>query len=657
MNIRPEKSVIKTWNKLSKLPLGSVTARGWLKDQLLRNKDGMGGHLDELEPAMIATPHINYSGFDHLPFMEGTPDPTFVAGWSGEISGTYWTGLVQLAFTLNDKELIDKADRWVEGVLAHQEADGYLGSYSPDTDRMADYNPWASMWCYRALLAYHEATGRQDVLEAVYRGCLWFCENWKDHKTDYAGSTIIEAMVITYAYTGDERLIAFCGNWLAWLEENSRWQNKVSQYLSPSLPYSSMHAVAYGECVKHPALVYCVTGKECLLNASVNGLKKALKRIVHATGGPSSSSEFLSPTGGANEVEYCNFATYNHSYSWLAMATGQAGWGDEMERCLFNGAQGSRKKDERAIAYFAAPNQLWSTRESSLYAEEGDYGAYSPCYHVACCPAQSVRIIPEFIRSMALTDEKQELYLLCYGPAEVSSSNLSFTMDTLYPFRDTITLHVHHADAASLHLRIPTWCKNPSVTVNGLAAALISDDSGFARLDADLAENDEVILTFPMEVTISRIDDSAACAKFPMVIERGPLVYAFPIPVEWKKYPGRPITPLPEDWSWFEAFPAMDWRDPIARRNSCWHKAIDEQLDPQLIRVVEHETTGYVWEEPPVTLEVPLYRAPYAYMLYTPRPQEAWESPLEIEGEAEMCTLVPHGCTNLRVTYLPRAAK
>jgi len=655
MNILLESAIVKTYQKFSKLPLGSVTARGWLKDQLLRSKDGMGGHLDELEPDMIATPHINYSGFDHIPFIEGPLDPTWVAGWSGEISGTYWTGLVQLAFTLQDADLIAKATQWVEGVLQHQEPDGYLGSFAPTTDRMADYNPWASTWCYRALLAFHEATGRKDVLDAVYRGCLWFCTNWKDHKTDYAGSTIIEPMVITYAYTGDVRLIQFCEDWLAWLEDHSIWQNKVSQYLSDALPYASMHAVAYGENVKHPALVYCATGDERLLRASENGLQKALNRIVHATGGPSSSSEFLSPTGGANEVEYCNFSTYNHSYAWMALATGEAKWGDALERALFNGAQGSRKKDERAIAYFAAPNQLFSTRESSTYAEESDYAAYSPCYHVACCPTQSVRIIPEFIRSMVLTDAAQDLYLLCYGPAEVRSPKLAFTMDTLYPFRETITLKIHKADGASLWLRIPAWCKNPTVCVGGTTVRLLPDASGFARLDVALTAGDQVLITFPMEVTLSKIDDSAASSKFPMVIARGPLVYAIPIPVEWKKYPGRPITPLPEDWSWFEAFPAMDWRDPLVRQNSSWHKAIDAHLNPSQIRVVEHDPNGYVWEKPPVTLEVPLYKAPYAYMLHTPRPQEAWEVPLYVEGEAEYCTLVPHGCTNLRITYLPRA--
>ena len=89
-------------SRLTPLPLGSVTAQGWLKTQLERSKAGMGGHLDELEPEMIAKP-----------FVDRSHKSKVSPGWSGEISGTYWTGLVQLAFTLDDEELKAKARKWV----------------------------------------------------------------------------------------------------------------------------------------------------------------------------------------------------------------------------------------------------------------------------------------------------------------------------------------------------------------------------------------------------------------------------------------------------------------------------------------------------------------------------------------------------------------
>ncbi len=51
------------YQKLHRFRLGEITPEGFLKEQLLRSKDGMGGHLHELEPGMIADPFVNKTGY------------------------------------------------------------------------------------------------------------------------------------------------------------------------------------------------------------------------------------------------------------------------------------------------------------------------------------------------------------------------------------------------------------------------------------------------------------------------------------------------------------------------------------------------------------------------------------------------------------------
>ncbi|MBE6885196.1 MAG: hypothetical protein E7487_11435, partial [Ruminococcaceae bacterium] len=229
------------------------------------------------------------------------------------------------------------------------------------------------------------------------------------------------------------------------------------------------------------------------------------------------------------------------------------------------------------------------------------------------------------------------------------------------PFRDTITLHVTRAENAVLNIRIPAWCKAASVTVNGKVVGLINAENGYARIDSAITAGDTIVIRFPMEITITKVDDSDSASKFPISIERGPLVYALPVPEKWTEYPGTPITPLPEGWSWYEAKPALPFRDHLDRyvvyNQAPWARAISEHLTSDQIRVVEHDTDGYVWENPPVTLEVPLYHVNNAYIHNAVKTFDSWGGPLEVDGETEMNTLVPHGCTNLRITYLPRAAK
>ena len=636
--------------RMAKLPLGSIRPRGWLEEQMRRNADGMGGHLDELEPNMIGLPYVQN-------VVETKLGSHLQAGWTAEISGTYWMAFIQLAFSLGDPELIAKAERWVNGVLAKQEPDGYMGAYRPEDNRLEDYNAWGTNWALRGLLSFYEATGREDVLEAVHKDLLWFCKNWAgDQKTPYAGLSILESMIVCYGYTGDRRLLDFSLDYLDWLERDPTWPNAPSDFLSDTFDYNSSHTVAYGDAVRMPAAVYCANGDERLLRAAINGLEKAFAHIMQPTGAPSSNAEYLSPVGGSAETEYCNFATFNFTYSWMSMATGDPIWGDRMERITYNGAQGARKKDERAIAYMSAPNQYFAVSDSNMYFHH-DMQTYSPCYSTACCPAQSIRQMPEFLRGSCLCDEDGGLYFLVYAPSVLQFDGFSAEIDTLYPFRDTVQIKLlADCDDRKLSFRIPEWCENAEVLVNGQAMAGDKAPQSFFAVERSWKAGDVVTLRFPMRVRIEKLDDSDLMGNYPMVISYGPLVYALPIETEWIEIPGHPITPLPDGWSWFEARPKICaggeylWYDTID-----WNVAIDEHLPPEAVRVEEIEPEGYVWENPPIRLHVPLYKAKYSFPTYAGRNLEPYEKPIAVQGEAQERELVPYGCTNLRMTFLYRA--
>ena len=49
------------YESLHRFPLGSLRANGFFYEQMRRCKEGFGGHLDELEPGMIADPFVNKS--------------------------------------------------------------------------------------------------------------------------------------------------------------------------------------------------------------------------------------------------------------------------------------------------------------------------------------------------------------------------------------------------------------------------------------------------------------------------------------------------------------------------------------------------------------------------------------------------------------------
>lgn len=98
-------------NPYVELPLGAIQARGWLKEQLLRMKTGLTGHLDEQYP-QVAGKRNGWLGGDG-------------DAWE---RGPYWIdGLLPLAYMLKDQELIQKVKPWIEWTLTNQREDGYIG--------------------------------------------------------------------------------------------------------------------------------------------------------------------------------------------------------------------------------------------------------------------------------------------------------------------------------------------------------------------------------------------------------------------------------------------------------------------------------------------------------------------------------------------------
>lgn len=644
------------FSKLEPFPLGAIHAEGFIKDQMLLGKDGMAGHLYELEPGMIADPFINKTYVKRW----GDGDQS---GWGAEISGNYWTGYIEHAFVLNDKDMISRATEWVDTMMKKQREDGYLGTYyEKDAKIYEDYNAWGTSCAMRGLIAFYEATKREDVLTAVYRCMLWFCENWAgDRKTLYAGPSIIEPMVYCYRYTGDKRLIDFAEDYAEFQAKNDLFNNSYKTFLEGDYQYNSNHTAAMGVASRLPALLYSVTGKEKYLKATERIVKNTREHSVHITGAPVSMNEFLGPVGSVAESEYCNFAFYNATYFHLSYITGEAKYGEYMEEMFYNATQGARKKDEKAIAYLSSPNQLYATTDSSPTMR--DMQVYAPCYPVACCPVNAVAVVPEFVRGMMLRDEKENIYAAAYGPCSLEYSGIKITEKTLYPFRNRVEFEIDADKEFSIFLRIPEWCSEYTVQVNSKNYPVSKNGSGYAEIAKHWKKGDILRICFKTEVQVLRIDDSDASKKYPIAIKYGALVFSYQTRENWVPIQGTPETELPEGWSWYNVYSSFDESDHAADPHEVmgkrkfvidWNFAVDENLKNDEIEIEEIEEKGYVWSNPTIKLHIPAYKALYLCAPYPCTTLEPFGDRQTVGDKLEI-ELVPYGCTNLRITYFPRA--
>lgn len=643
------------YQKLHMFPLGAIRAEGFLKEQMQISKEGITGNLYKLEPGMIYDPYIKRTN------VEGSgwnSDNTI--GWLAEIAGNYWTGYIEAAYTLNDPEMIQVATDWVNTMMKNQWEDGYLGVYEKGSNMWEDYNAWGTACVMRGLIAYYEVTQRQDVLTAIHRCLLWFCENWAgDKKTSYAGGSIIEPMIMTYHLTGDKRLVEFSEDYARFLCEHDVYLNSYEHFLSDRYHYFSDHTAGFGVSAREPALIYTATGNEDFLKASCKAIEKMRAKSCQLTGGPVSVAEYLGPVGSNTETEYCSFAFFNATYSHLSYITGEAKYGDYMEEMFYNGAQGARKKDEKAIAYLSAPNQIYATTESS---EVGDMQVYCPCYPVSCCPVNAVVVLPEFVRGTMLRDDEDNVYIMAYGPCSLNYKDIEIRQNTLYPFRNSVKVEFGCTKTFAVNLRIPQWATGYTVTLNGKELQLQKNADGFVTVEYAWTPEDVLEIAFQTQVQVIHVDDSDAAKKYPLAIKYGALLYAYHIPEVWTPIPGNPVTPLPEGWSWYNVTAGYETPTDVdyyeingmIRHSTSWNVALDENLGTSDVTVEELPVEGYVWSNPPIQLHTHCYKAPYLCAPYARKTFEPFED-YQYVTEKLPLTLVPFGCTNLRISYFPKA--
>ena len=83
-----------------------------------------------------------------------------------------------------------------------------------------------------------------------------------------------------------------------------------------------------------------------------------------------------------------------------------------------------------------------------------------------------------------------------------------------------------------------------------------------------------------------------------------------------------------------------------------WNIALDDALSPDDIKVELCDNGGYVWEDPKIKLHLTGYKAPYLCAPYPTRTFEPFGEKQTVTHKIKV-TLVPYGCTNLRITYFP----
>ncbi|WP_341418411.1 beta-L-arabinofuranosidase domain-containing protein [Paenibacillus filicis] len=527
------------------LPLGAIKPAGWLCNQLRIQADGLTGHLEE---------HWSDVG----------PDNGWIGGKgeSWERGPYYVDGLLPLAYLLEDERLIAKAQRWIEWSLASQREDGNFGPQGPiqtvnqDLDKKQDW--WHYMIMLKVFTQYAEASGDERVIPFLTGFFRYVQGSIEAHPLQgwakARGAEMMLSILWLHKRTGDDFLVTLA-NHVA--EQTTDWTDIFHDF-----PYWrkveewdwTTHVVNVAMGIKTPGVRYELTGDDVERAAVHRGIDSLMTYHGQAHG-MFSGDEWLSGTSPSQGVELCAVVEYMFSMEQLTRIFGEGRFGDILEKVAFNALPGTVSADWTSHQYDQQVNQILCNVAPRDWSNGPEANVFGLAPNFGCCTSNMHQGWPKLTAHLWMSDGHGGLAAVSYAPSTVSAQVGSGATATIrvsgeYPFRDRVVLDIEldrAGESFAISFRIPVWCEAPTLAIGGVNVPL-NAVHGYARVDREWNNGDQLILTLPMEVkTTSR----NLCA---ISVERGPLVYVLPIQENWQLLTKREKF---HDW---EVYPGSPWK-------------------------------------------------------------------------------------------------
>jgi hypothetical protein len=448
-----------------------------------------------------------------------------LGGWCGIDSnivfGQWLSGMSRLSRATGDAALRDKAIRlfteWARTV-------------KPDGDARMDHYAFDKMVC--GLVDLQKYAGHREA-DAVLRRIVAYADksfarpaaplaDITDNRAYYGRPqewyTLGENLLRAYEFTGEPFYRTFASVWFY----DAYW-NKFLKNASPDDAHG-VHAYSHVNTFSSAAMAYAATGDDRHLTIIRHAYDYLQQHQCYSTGGYGPNERFMRTDGSLGraldsrsdtfEAVCGSWAGFKLS-SYLMRFTGEARYGDWIERLFYNGVGA-------ALPIMAGGRNFYYAD----YRVGGGMKVYNwdTC---TCCSGTYIQNMAAY-HDLIYFKDAGGVYVNLFVPSTVTwrgpSGDVRITQDTRYPDSETTALTMQMAGPASfaVRFRVPLWASGATVTVNGAPVTLDARPGTWATIRRTWQTADRIEFKIPLAFRTQAVDvqhpDRVAVVRGPVVM-------------------------------------------------------------------------------------------------------------------------------------------
>ncbi|TWT29771.1 Non-reducing end beta-L-arabinofuranosidase [Posidoniimonas corsicana] len=462
-----------------------------------------------------------------------------------------------------DPQLRAAVDRSVRAIAAAQRDDGYL--HTPVLIRAKNGDPTAKPLSDRhdfevynmghlmtTGCIHHRVTGSNELLNVAKQAAGFLEHAFADPTPELARNSVCPShymgAVELYRTTGDERYLRLAQHFLDMrnlIEDGGDDNQDRVPFLQQREAVG--HAVRANYLYAGVADLLLETG-DSKLRAPLDAVwDNIVQKKLHVTGGCGALYDGASPDGSSSQREITrihqaygrnyqlpNSTAHNETcaalggvlWNWrMLLATGEAKYADWIELAMHNAVLAGVSLDGDDYLYVNPLRRLDPEPQDLRWSR-----TRQPFIVSFCCPPNVVRTLAE-LSGYAYSKSDAALWVNLYGANElatdVAGEAFRLTQSTDYPWDGAVKLTIEECGARpiELRLRVPGWCKDPEVSVNGTPVDTDLKPGSYARLKRAWTAGDEVTLNLPMPTVLLESNPRVEETRNQLAVKRGPVVY------------------------------------------------------------------------------------------------------------------------------------